>query len=93
MIDNKGTIEVTPGVNYINDWRDGNGRYVLDKIISNGKVIINKVVTGCGFTTYSLSNGINTILASPRLRLIQNKVEQFNKIEQQCFYFNREKIL
>ena len=51
MIDNKGTIEVTPGVNYINDWRDGNGRYVLDKIISNGKVIINKVVTGCGFTT------------------------------------------
>ena len=43
MIDNKGTIEVTPGVNYINDWRDGNGRYVLDKIISNGKVIINKV--------------------------------------------------
>ena len=91
MIDNKGTIEVTPGVNYINDWRDGNGRYVLDKIISNGKVIINKVVTGCGFTTYSLCNKIDTILVSPRLKLILNKMEQFNKDEPLCFYFNREK--
>ena len=91
MIDNKGTIEVTPGVNYINDWRDGNGRYVLDKIISNGKVIINKVVTGCGFTTYSLCNKMNTILVSPRLKLILNKMEQFNKDEPLCYYFNREK--
>ena len=91
MIDNKGTIEVTPGVNYINDWRDGNGRYVLDKIISNGKVIINKVVTGCGFTTYSLCNKIDTILVSPRLKLILNKMEQFNKDEPLCYYFNREK--
>lgn len=91
MIHDVGTIEVTPGVNYINDWRDRKGRYVLDKIISSGRVIINKVVTGCGFTTYSLCNKKNTILVSPRLKLIQNKVEQFNKTEQQCFYFNREK--
>ena len=91
MITDKGIVPVTQGVEYVNDWRDNFGGYELDKVIMRGKVIINKVVTGCGFTTYSLSNGINTILASPRLRLIQNKVEQFNKIEQQCFYFNREK--
>ena len=91
MIDNKGTIEVTPGVNYINDWRDNTGKYVLDDIIRVGKVIINKEVTGCGFTTYSLSNALDTILISPRLKLILNKMEQFNKYEPLCFYFNREK--
>ena len=91
MIDNKGTIEVTPGVDYVNDWRDNTGKYVLDDIIRVGKVIINKVVTGCGFTTYSLSNVLDTILISPRLKLILNKMEQFNKDETLCYYFNREK--
>ena len=91
MIDNKGTIEVTPGVDYVNDWRDNTGKYVLDDIIRVGKVIINKVVTGCGFTTYSLCNKMNTILVSPRLKLILNKMEQFNKYEPLCYYFNREK--
>lgn len=91
MIDNKGTIEVTPGVDYVNDWRDNSGKYVLDDIIRVGKVIINKVVTGCGFTTYSLSNALDTILISPRLKLILNKIEQFNKNEPFCYYFNREK--
>ncbi len=91
MIDNKGTIEVTPGVDYVNDWRDNTGKYVLDDIIRVGKVIINKVVTGCGFTTYSLSNILDTILISPRLKLILNKMEQFNKDEPLCYYFNREK--
>lgn len=91
MIDNKGTIEVTSGVDYVNDRKDKKGNYVLDKIISSGKVIINKVVTGCGFTTYSLSNALDNILISPRLKLIQNKVEQYKKDEPHCFYFNREK--
>ena len=91
MIDNKGTIEITPGVDYVNDWRDNTGKYVLDDIIRVGKVIINKVVTGCGFTTYSLCNKMNTILVSPRLKLILNKMEQFNKDEPLCYYFNREK--
>ena len=91
MIDNKGTINVTPGISYINDWKDESGKYVFDEIIRVGKVIINKVVTGCGFTTYTLCNDFNTILISPRLKLILNKIEQFNKDEQLCFYFNREK--
>ena len=91
MIDNKGTINVTPGVDYVNDWKDNSEKYVLDDIIRVGKVIINKVVTGCGFTTYSLSNALDTILISPRLKLILNKMEQFNKGEPLCFYFNREK--
>ena len=90
MIDNKGTINVTPGVDYVNDWKDKKGNYVLDKIISSGKVIINKEVTGCGFTTYTLSNGLDSILISPRIKLILNKMEQFNKDEEICFYFNRE---
>lgn len=91
MIINKRIISVTSGVEYISDWKDSSGNYVLDRIITNGKIIINKTVTGCGFTTYSLSNNINTILPCPRTKLIQNKIEQFNKSEQLCYYFNREK--
>ncbi len=91
MINDKGIVKVSPDIEFINDWRDHNGQYQIDRYVSSGRVIINKMVTGCGFTTYCLCNGYDTILIAPRLRLIQDKLEQANKNSQECYYFNREK--
>lgn len=91
MINDKGIVKVSPGIEFINDWRDHNGQYQIERYVSSGRVIINKMVTGCGFTTYCLRNDYDTILIAPRLRLIQDKLEQANKNSQECYYFNREK--
>ena len=88
MIINKGTINVNPGIQYISDWKDNYGNYMIEPIIGKGKVIVNKQLTGCGFTSYCLDSTKNTnnyILLSPRICLIKNKVEQFSD----CFYFDR----
>ena len=92
MINNKGIVKVSPGIEFINDWRDHNGQYQIERYVSSGRVIINKMVTGCGFTTYCLRNDYDTILIAPRLRLIQDKLEQEIKNGvNECYYFNREK--
>lgn len=92
MINNKGIVKVSPGIEYINAWRDHSGQYQIDRYVSSGRVIINKMVTGCGFTTYCLRNDYDTILIAPRLRLIQDKLEQEIKNGvNECYYFNREK--
>lgn len=88
MIINKGIITIDSGIRYISDWKDQYGNYLIEPIIGNGKVIVNKQITGCGFTSYCLDatkNPYNYILASPRISLIKNKVEQFSG----CFYFDR----
>ena len=88
MIINNGTISVDSGIQYISDWKDNYGNYMIEPIIAKGKVIVNKQLTGCGFTSYCLDatkNPYNYILLSPRICLIKNKVEQFGD----CFYFDR----
>ena len=88
MIINNGTISVDSGIQYISDWKDNYGNYMIEPIIAKGKVIVNKQLTGCGFTSYCLDSTKNTnnyILLSPRICLIKNKVEQFSD----CFYFDR----
>ena len=90
MIINRGKLTVNPNVDYITKWVDGNGQYVLDHYFSRGRYLLNKQVTGCGFTTYCLRNNYHTILVSPRLRLIQDKIGQPEFLGK-CFYFNREK--
>lgn len=92
MINDKGIVKVSPDIEFINDWRDYNGQYQIERYVSSGRVIINKMVTGCGFTTYCLRNDYDTILIAPRLRLIQDKLEQEIKNGvNECYYFNREK--
>lgn len=90
MINNIKKITIETGIEYISDWKDAYGNYKMDRLLS-GRVMVNKSVTGCGFTTYLLVNSFDVILVMPRLRLIQNKMEQFNEDEERCFYFNREK--
>lgn len=92
MIFDRGKIRVDNGVEYIMEWTDDNGRCKFDQYLTNGKMIVNKVMTGCGFTTYSLKNQENTILVSPRIRLLQEKERAFNQNNNQlCYYFNRER--
>ena len=64
------SIKVPSGRNikYISDWKD----YSLP----SGHCIVDKGVTGCGYTEYTLTNNLPTVLCSPRKLLLENKSEQ-----------------
>ena len=65
---NKTIINVPPGIRYISEWEDFN--------LPNFPCIIDKQVTGCGFTEWVINNQFNMVLSSPRLILLENKAEQ-----------------
>ena len=44
--------------------------------IPQGHCIVDKGVTGCGYTEYTLTNNLPTVLCSPRKLLLENKSEQ-----------------
>lgn len=69
----KRQINVPDYVRFISEWED------FDTSLLQGHSILNKTVTGCGFTTYALENSIPTILCSPRKSLLENKYEQLTK--------------
>ena len=66
----KQKISVPKGVRYISEWED----YRLEDY--NFPHILNKVLTGCGFTEYCIRNDQNLILLSPRRFLLENKEDQ-----------------
>ena len=63
-------VKVPKGIRYISDWEGYN--------LSNYPFphILDKVLTGCGFTEYCLRNSQNIILCSPRRMLLENKEDQ-----------------
>ena len=65
---NKTTIDVPAGIRYISEWEGFN--------LPNFPVIINKQITGCGFTEWCIRNNYNVILCSPRRILLENKEGQ-----------------
>ena len=65
---NKIIINVPKGIRFINEWKE----FELPLEPS----IIDKQITGCGFTEYCLCNPSNVILVSPRKILLENKEEQ-----------------
>ena len=65
---NKTTINVPPGIRYISEWEDFQ--------LPNYPHIMDKQITGCGFTEWCITNPWNLILVSPRLILLENKEEQ-----------------
>ena len=67
---NKKIIKVPSGrdIKYISEW--------LEYKIPQGHVIVDKGVTGCGYTEYTLTNNLPTVLCSPRKLLLENKSEQ-----------------
>ena len=66
----KHVIKVPKGIRYIGDWE---GFY--DEF-PNCPHIMDKTITGCGFTEWCLTNNFNVILCSPRNILLENKAEQ-----------------
>lgn len=73
-------INVPQNIRYIKDWKDYD--------LSNFQFphILNKTLTGCGFTSYALESNLPIVLCSPRKRLIENKMRQIPGM----FYFNME---
>ena len=67
---NKIYLNVPIGIKYISDWKE------IINLLPKGHYILNKIVTGCGFTEYCLNNSIPTILCSPRKALLGNKHRQ-----------------
>ncbi len=62
-------IEVPSGIKYISEWTS----YTLP---SNKHCIVDKGVTGCGYTEFCLTNNQNIVLCSPRKLLLENKQDQ-----------------
>jgi len=64
----KQKVIVPSGIRYINQWENFS--------LPTHPCIINKQITGCGFTEYCLTNKDNVILCSPRKILLENKADQ-----------------
>lgn len=79
---NKITLKVPKGIRRLTQWKN------LDKILpTNGKFIVNKLLTGCGFTYKYLTDETPVILLSPRLELIHSKEHLQN-----VFYFKNTTV-
>ncbi len=70
-------IVVPYGIEYIGDWGryfgKGNSYNLEDYDFPH---IVNKVLTGCGYTEYCLTNDQDLVLISPRKFLLENKISQ-----------------
>ena len=67
---NRNYLNVPKNIKYIGNWKE------IINLLPKGHYILNKIVTGCGFTEYFLNNNIPTILCSPRKALLGNKHRQ-----------------
>ena len=76
----KTIIKVPEGIRYISQWKD----YAMP----TGHCIVDKGVTGCGYTEMCLTNEHNVVLCSPRKMLLANKAEQHLKDSNIYYYEN-----
>ena len=74
-------IMVPHGIQYISEWEE----YQLPK----GHIIVDKGVTGCGYTEYCLTNSENIVLCSPRRLLLENKSDQ-HKLDSNILYLRND---
>jgi len=77
----KEQIIVPKGIRYIGDWKE------FDLENYEGPYIINKTLTGCGFTEHCLTNNKDIVLISPRRFLLENKEEQH---QGDVYYFRND---
>ena len=66
-------ITVPKGIDYVSDWE----QFKLFEFPH----ILNKKLTGCGFTQYALTCNYNVILCSPRRILLENKVDWYKELK------------
>lgn len=74
-------IEVPKEVCHLSEWQD------FDDHLPRGQVMVNKSITGCGFTSYYLTNSQAVLLTSPRTGLINSKMMEYGN---RLHYFSRE---
>ena len=77
----KHEILVPSDLEYISNWSE----YELPK----NHCIVDKGVTGCGYTEYCISNNYDLVLCSPRKLLLENKYDQ-HQGEDNIFYLRNE---
>lgn len=65
---NKTIIQVPKGIRYLSDWPEFS--------LPDHPCILDKQITGCGFTEWVIRNSIPEVLISPRKKLLENKAEQ-----------------
>ena len=74
-------ITVPKGIGFISQWND------FDINSLTFPHVMNKKITGCGFTEYFLRNPYNVILCSPRRMLLENKLDQHSD---DIYYFRND---
>ena len=65
---NKTVLNVPFGIRYISEWEEFQ--------LPDFPVIVNKQITGCGFTEWCINDRLHKIVCSPRKILLENKEEQ-----------------
>ena len=65
-------VNIPSGYKFLSEVKDEAGRTFR---LPNG--ILNKELTGCGGTTLALEDENKTVICSPRIRLLENKAEQY----------------
>lgn len=78
---NKFVFPIPSHIGYLSNYPN------LDSSLPGGKIIVNKVICGCGMTHYYLSNDLPVILISPRKNLILSKVHDSSLTN--LHYFDR----
>ena len=68
----KEKINIPPGIRFISEWKNF--------FIPEHPCIINKQITGCGFTEFCITFPANVILCSPRKILLENKENQHPEV-------------
>ena len=85
----KYVIKVPKEIRFISDWdKLEDGKRLIDQVPSDQSYIMNKTITGCGYTEYWLTNNYPVILCSPRLVLLENKEEQHSDQENLLYLKN-----
>ena len=74
-------IKVPDYIRYMSEWKE----YKLPQ----GHCIVDKGVTGCGYTEYCLRNNQNIVLCSPRKLLLENKSDQ-HKNDRNILYIKND---
>ena len=86
----KHKIVVPKGIRYISDWDNlEGGKKLRDELPGEGQYIMNKTITGCGYTEYWITNGLPAIICSPRLILLENKEDQHQE-DKNVLYLKNE---
>ena len=83
----KSRLNVPKGIRFVSEWSDLEGGYRLENY--SFPHILDKQITGCGFTEYCITNNQNVILCSPRRILLENKACQ-HVLEEGVVYFRND---